>query len=277
LLDTTDRNRTSPFAFTGNRFEFRAVGSEANCASAMIALNTAVAEQLIRFKADVDALAADGLVPEQAILQVLRGYIKECKPIRFEGNGYSEEWKEEAARRGLDCETSCPLIFDNYLREDTVAMFESTGVMTRKELEARNEVKWETYTKKLQIEARVLGDLALNHIIPIATEYQSKLIDNVYKMTAIMGKEKADKLSAENLRTIEEIAERTSFISAHVAQMVEARKAANKLTEERAKAIAYHDTVEKAFEEIRYHIDKLELIVDDRMWTLPKYRELLYI
>ena len=277
LLDNTDRNRTSPFAFTGNRFEFRAVGSEANTAAAMIALNTAVAEQLGQFKQDVEALIANGQTTQSALLDVLRRYIKECKPIRFEGNGYSDEWKEEAKRRGLDCETSCPLIFDAYLTPDSIAMFERAGVMTRKELEARNEVKWETYTKKIQIEARVLGDLAINHIIPIAIEYQSKLIDNVYKLSAILGEEKANRLSAENLRVIEEIAERTAFISEHVTAMVEARKLANKITEERAKAIAYHDTVASCFDEIRYHIDKLELVVDDRMWTLPKYRELLYI
>ena len=277
MLDNTDRNRTSPFAFTGNRFEFRAVGSEANCAAALIVLNTAVAEQLAQFKVDVDALIAEGADTTAAILQVLRRYIKHCKPIRFEGNGYSDEWKEEAARRGLDCETSCPVIFDQYLAPATIEMFEKMGVMTRKELEARNEVKWETYTKKIQIEARVLGDLALNHIIPIATEYQSKLIDNVYKMAAILGAEKAEKLSKENVRIIEDIAERTSIIVDHVNQMVDARKAANKIAEEREKAIAYHDTVEVFFDKIRYHIDKLELIVDDRMWTLPKYRELLYI
>ena len=277
MLDNTDRNRTSPFAFTGNRFEFRAVGSSANCAAAMIVLNSAVAEQLKQFKADVDALIAAGTDQQQAILQVLRGYIKECKAIRFEGNGYSDEWKEEAKKRGLDCETSCPVIFDQYLKPASVKMFESVGVMTEKELEARNEVKWETYTKKIQIEARVLGDLALNHIIPIAIEYQSKLIDNVYKMKGIMPEAQAAKLSAENLRTIEEISERMAFISEHVAKLVEARKAANKIESEREKAIAYHDTVEPLFSEIRYHIDKLELIVDDRMWTLPKYRELLNI
>ena len=181
LIDNTDRNRTSPFAFTGNRFEFRAVGSEANCASAMIALNTAVAEQLIEFKKDVDELMEKGEPKVSAIIQVIRKYIKLCKPIRFDGNGYSDEWKEEAARRGLDCETSCPLIFDRYLTPESIKMFESTGVMTQKELEARNEVKWETYTKKIQIEARVLGDLVMNHIVPIATEYQTKLLDNVYK------------------------------------------------------------------------------------------------
>ena len=179
LIDNTDRNRTSPFAFTGNRFEFRAVGSEANCASAMIALNAAVAEQLARFKQDVDALIEKGEPKISAIIEIIRRYIKECKPVRFDGNGYSDEWKAEAARRGLDCETSCPLIFDNYLKPASIAMFESTGVMTRKELEARNEVKWETYTKKIQIEARVLGDLAMNHIIPVATEYQIKLIDHL--------------------------------------------------------------------------------------------------
>ena len=277
LLDTTDRNRTSPFAFTGNRFEFRAVGSEANCASAMIALNAAVAEQLARFKQDVDALIEKGEPKISAIIEIIRRYIKECKPVRFDGNGYSDEWKAEAARRGLDCETSCPLIFDNYLKPASIAMFESTGVMTRKELEARNEVKWETYTKKIQIEARVLGDLAMNHIIPVATEYQSKLIDNVYKMKELFPAEKASQLSAENMKLIEEIARRTIFITEHVDAMVEARKVANKIESEREKAIAYHDTIAPMLEEIRYHIDKLELIVDNQMWTLPKYRELLFI
>ncbi|MCF2576243.1 glutamine synthetase III [Phocaeicola barnesiae] len=277
LIDNTDRNRTSPFAFTGNRFEFRAVGSEANCASAMIALNTAVAEQLIIFKSEVDALIEKGEPNVSAIVQVLRKYIKECKPIRFDGNGYSEEWKEEAARRGLDCETSCPVIFDNYLKPESIRMFESTGVMTRKELEARNEVKWETYTKKIQIEARVLGDLVMNHIVPVATEYQSKLIDNVFKMKGLFCEEEAASLSAENIALIKKIAEHTSYIKEHVDAMVAARKVANKIADEREKAIAYHDTIAPMLEQIRYHIDKLELIVDDQMWTLPKYRELLFI
>ena len=277
LIDNTDRNRTSPFAFTGNRFEFRAVGSEANCASAMIALNTAMAEQLVCFKNEVDALIAKGEEKIPALLQVIRRYIKESKPIRFDGNGYSDEWKEEAARRGLDCETSCPLIFDSYLRPESVAMFESTGVMTKKELEARNEVKWETYTKKIQIEARVLGDLVMNHIVPVATEYQSKLINNVYKMKTLFSEEEAAKLSAENMAIIRQIAERTAYIKEHVDTMVEARKKANRIMSEREKAIAYHDTVAPMLEQIRYHIDKLELIVDDRMWTLPKYRELLFV
>ena len=277
LIDNTDRNRTSPFAFTGNRFEFRAVGSEANCASAMIALNTAVAEQLIIFKSEVDALIEKGEPNISAIVQVLRKYIKECKPIRFDGNGYSEEWKEEAARRGLDCETSCPVIFDNYLKPESIRMFESTGVMTRKELEARNEVKWETYTKKIQIEARVLGDLVMNHIVPVATEYQSKLIDNVFKMKGLFAEDEAASLSAENIALIKKIAEHTSYIKEHVDAMVAARKVANKIADEREKAIAYHDTIAPMLEQIRYHIDKLELIVDDQMWTLPKYRELLFI
>ena len=277
LIDNTDRNRTSPFAFTGNRFEFRAVGSEANCASAMIALNAAVAEQLTCFKHDVDALMANGVSKESALIQVIRKYIKSCKPIRFDGNGYSEEWKEEAAKRGLDCETSCPLIFDNYLTPDSIAMFESTGVMTKVELEARNEVKWETYTKKIQIEARVLGDLAMNHIVPVAIEYQSRLLDNVYKMKGLFAEEEAKRLSEENIAIIKEISERTAYIKEHVDAMVNARKVANKIEGERAKAIAYHDTIAPMLEQIRYHIDKLELIVDDKMWTLPKYRELLFI
>ena len=277
LIDNTDRNRTSPFAFTGNRFEFRAVGSEANCASAMIALNAAVAEQLTDFKNDVDALMAKGEQKLSAIIQVIRRYIKECKPIRFDGNGYSEEWKAEAARRGLDCETSVPVIFDNYLSEGSVRMFESTGVMSRKELEARNEVKWETYTKKIQIEARVLGDLVMNHIVPVATQYQSRLIDNVYKLKSIFPADKAEKLSAENVAIICKIAEHTSYIKEHVDSLVEARKVANKISGEREKAVAYHDTIAPMLEQIRYHIDKLELMVDDQMWTLPKYRELLFI
>ena len=277
LIDNTDRNRTSPFAFTGNRFEFRAVGSEANCASAMIALNTAVAEQLILFKQDVDALIEKGEPKISAIIQVIRKYIKLCKPIRFDGNGYSDEWKEEAKRRGLDCETSCPVIFDRYLTPESIKMFESTGVMTQKELEARNEVKWETYTKKIQIEARVLGELVMTHIVPVAIEYQTKLIDNVYKMKGLFPAEEAEKLSSENMAIIRKISEHTIYIKEHVDAMIEARKQANKIENEREKAIAYHDNISPMLEEIRYHIDKLELIVDDQMWTLPKYRELLFI
>ena len=277
LIDNTDRNRTSPFAFTGNRFEFRAVGSEANCASAMIALNTAMAEQLTDFHQEVERLIGEGEPKVSAIIRVLRRYIKECKPIRFDGNGYSEEWKAEAARRGLDCETSCPVIFDQYLTPESVRMFESTGVMTRKELEARNEVKWETYTKKIQIEARVLGDLAMNHVVPVAIEYQTRLIDNVYKMNQLFAEDESARLSSENVAIIREIAAHTAYIKEHVDALIEARKVANRIETEREKAVAYHDTVAPMLEEIRYHIDKLELIVDNQMWTLPKYRELLFI
>ena len=277
LIDNTDRNRTSPFAFTGNRFEFRAVGSEANCASAMIALNTAMAEQLTDFHQEVERLIGEGEPKVSAIIRVLRRYIKECKPIRFDGNGYSEEWKAEAARRGLDCETSCPVIFDQYLTPESVRMFESTGVMTRKELEARNEVKWETYTKKIQIEARVLGDLAMNHVVPVAIEYQTRLIDNVYKMKQLFAEDESARLSSENVAIIREIAAHTAYIKEHVDALIEARKVANRIEKEREKAVAYHDTVAPMLEEIRYHIDKLELIVDNQMWTLPKYRELLFI
>uniref|UniRef100_UPI0040266027 glutamine synthetase III family protein n=1 Tax=Phocaeicola coprophilus TaxID=387090 RepID=UPI0040266027 len=277
LIDNTDRNRTSPFAFTGNRFEFRAVGSEANCASAMIALNTAMAEQLTDFHQEVERLIGEGEPKVSAIIRVLRRYIKECKPIRFDGNGYSEEWKAEAARRGLDCETSCPVIFDQYLTPESVRMFESTGVMTRKELEARNEVKWETYTKKIQIEARVLGDLAMNHVVPVAIEYQTHLIDNVYKMKQLFAEDESARLSSENVAIIREIAAHTAYIKEHVDALIEARKVANRIETEREKAVAYHDTVAPMLEEIRYHIDKLELIVDNQMWTLPKYRELLFI
>ncbi|MBP3511312.1 MAG: glutamine synthetase III [Prevotella sp.] len=277
FIDNTDRNRTSPFAFTGNRFEFRAVGSEANCASAMIALNSAVAEALVSFKKRVDALIAKGEDKTSAIIDVIREDIKTCKPVRFDGNGYSDEWVEEAMRRGLDCEKSCPVIFERYLDEDSISMFESLNVMSRKELEARNEVKWETYTKKIQIEARVMGDLSMNHIIPVATHYQSQLIKNVQNMRGIFDTEKADKLSARNIKLIEEIADRTATIERGVEELVQARKVANRIDDEHAKAIAYHDTVAPKLEEIRYQIDKLELIVEDDLWTLPKYRELLFI
>ena len=277
LIDNTDRNRTSPFAFTGNRFEFRAVGSEANCASAMTALNAAVAEALANFKKRVDAEIAAGKDQTSAIIDVLRQDIKTCKPIRFDGNGYSDEWVEEATKRGLDVEKSCPVIFERYLDESSVKMFEDLGIMTRKELEARNEVKWETYTKKIQIEARVMGDLSMNHIIPIATHYQSMLVKNVLNMRSIYPADKADKLSERNLKLIEEIAERTQTIERGVEDLINARKVANKICCEHKKAIAYHDTVAPKMEEIRYQIDKLELIVEDDLWTLPKYRELLFI
>ena len=277
MRDNTDRNRTSPFAFTGNRFEFRAVGSSANCASAQIVLNTAVAEALTDFKRRVDALIAKGEDKISAIVDVVREDIKTCRPIHFDGNGYSDEWIAEAERRGLDTEKSAPVVFDRYLDEASVKMFESQNVMKRNELEARNEVKWETFTKKIQIEARVLGDLSMNHIIPVATDYQSRLSSNVERLMAIYGPEEGRKLSERNMKIIREIADHTAAIEQGVEDMVNARKVANKIENPRTKAVAYHDTVETYFEAIRYHIDKLELIVADELWTLPKYRELLFI
>lgn len=277
MRDNTDRNRTSPFAFTGNRFEFRAVGSSANCASAQIVLNTAVAEALTSFKQRVDKLMAAGEDKLSVILDVVREDIRTCRPIHFDGNGYSDEWVEEAKRRGLDTESSAPVVFDRYLDEASVKMFESQNVMKRNELEARNEVKWETFTKKIQIEARVLGDLSMNHIIPVATDYQSRLSRNVERLMAIYGPEEGRKLSERNMKIIREIADHTAFIEKGVEDMVNARKVANKIDDPRTKAVAYHDTVETYLEPIRYHIDKLELIVADELWTLPKYRELLFI
>ena len=250
LIDNTDRNRTSPFAFTGNRFEFRAVGSEANCAAAMIVLNTAVAEALTDFRQRVDSLVASGKDQTQAIIEVLRDDIRQSKPIHFEGNGYSDEWREEARQRGLDTETSCPRIFERYLDGDSVNMFESMNVMRRYELEARNEVKWETYTKKIQIEARVLGDITMNHVVPVATHYQSRLAKTVQNMYEIFSHDEAESLTARNKKIIREIGERTQAIETGVEELVAARRVANRID---------------------------ELIVSDELWTLPKYRELLFI
>ncbi len=277
LVDNTDRNRTSPFAFTGNRFEFRAVGSSANCACAMLALNAVVADQLAQFHKIVSEKVDAGEKLEEAILSELRRMVKESKAIHFDGNGYSDEWKAEAARRGLDCETSAPKIFDAYLRPESVEMFARTGVFSKVELEARNEVKWEMYTKKIQIEARVLGDLAINHVIPVATRHQSMLVDNVVKLKQIFPGEKGDKIVAHDLETIERIGEHMEIIKAETDCMIEARKVANNIVEEREKAIAYHDNVAPQMDIIRYHIDKLELMVDNEIWPLPKYRELLFI
>ena len=277
LLDNTDRNRTSPFAFTGNRFEFRALGSSANSASAMIVINAAVACQLMEFKESVDSRIAQGESKEEAIFAEVQKLLIESRPIHFDGNGYSDEWKEEAARRGLDCETSAPLMYDNYLTPATVEMFAKAGVMTHSELLARNEVKWELYTKKIQIAARVLGDLVMNHIIPVATRYQSILIDNVFKIKNLFPADKVEAIAAKDMEEIEKIALHMHAIKEQANAMVEARKVANRIENEREKAIAYHDCVEPYMEEIRYHVDKLELMIDNEIWPLPKYRELLFI
>ena len=288
LIDNTDRNRTSPFAFTGNRFEFRAVGSEANCASAMIALNSAVAEALVSFKQRVDRRIAEISKNTEfsdghhnpvmhAIIDVLREDIKTCKPIRFDGNGYSEAWKQEAARRGLDVETSAPIILDQYLKPETIEMFEGMNVLSKAELEARNEIKLDTYIKKVQIEARIFGDICMNHIIPVATRYQTQLIDNVHRMKQIFPAEVADPLNSTNLSLIKQMGEHNAFIIENVERLIEARRVANRIKDGRERAIAYHDTVAPLIEEIRYHVDHLELIVDDELWPLPKYREMLFI
>ena len=277
IIDNTDRNRTSPFAFTGNRFEFRAPGSSVNCASAMIALNAAMAEALTNFKQRVDKRISQGQAKIPAILETLKEDIKASKPVRFDGNGYSEAWVKEAEKRGLDIEKSCPIIFEHYLDDSSVQMFESTKVMNRKELEARNEVKWEMYVKTVQIEARVLGDLAMNHIIPVSTHYQSQLIKNVQGMKSVFTEEKANRLSARNMKLIEEIAERTERIEQLVEELTEARRVANRISDIHKRAIAYHDTVCPHMESIRSEADHLEMIVEDGLWTLPKYRELLFI
>ncbi len=255
MVDNTDRNRTSPFAFTGNRFEFRAVGSSANCASAMIALNAAVAEQLADFKKKVDERVDREESLYHAILEEVKALIIQSKNIHFDGNGYSDEWKAEAERRGLDCETSVPVIFDAYLRKESVEMFEKTGVFTEFELKARNEVKWETYTKKVQIESRVLGDLALNHVVPVATRYQSVLVDNLVKLKTLFPIEKGNALTARDLATIEKMSQHMCVIKEETERMINARKEANRIADERTKAVAYHDNVVPAMERIRYHID----------------------
>ncbi len=277
LIDNTDRNRTSPFAFTGNRFEFRAVGASANSAESMLVLNTAVADELTRFRERVDELVAGGATREKAMVTVMKGLVAECRDILFEGNGYSDEWRVEAGRRGLDCEVSVPLIIDNYARPETIALFERVGVLSRSEVTSRCEVKREMYTKKIQIESRVLGDLAMNHIVPVASAYEGVLLDKIAKIDALFPADEAAAMSRQDRRIVREIGGHIDFITQTCEAMVEARKAANTIESEREKAIAYHDTVVPMLESIRYHIDKLELVVDDRMWTLPKYRELLFI
>jgi len=277
LIDNTDRNRTSPFAFTGNRFEFRAVGSSANCAGPLTVINTAMAKQLIDFKKEFDKIVKKGISAEKAVYSIIKQYIKECKPIHFDGNGYTEEWKAEAGKRGLDCETSVPLIIDCMVSKKAEELYLSTGIMSKVEMHSRAEVNWETYTKKIQIEARVLGDLAMNHIMPVASRYQAQLVDKVFKINQIFTNGKADQIAERDIALIEQIGEHICAISNMTQEMVEARKVANKIEAEREKSIAYHDKVAPYLDSIRYHIDKLELIVDNEMWPLPKYRELLFL
>ena len=277
LLDNTDRHRTSPFAFTGNRFEFRAVGSSANCGAAMLALNAAVAEQLMLFKNEVDARIEKGEAKERVLFDVIKKYIMACKAIRFDGNGYSDEWKAEAAKRGLDCETSVPKIIDNYVLPSSIQMFEKTGVLSAAELHSRSEVKWETYVKKLQIESRVMGDLVVNHVLPAAKRYQTMLLQNVLAVKQVFSADETASLNAMDYSIIKQIEEHSGAILEGVEHMTDARHKANRQVDERSKAIAYHDNVLPLMAEIRTHADALELIVDDEMWTLPKYRELMFI
>ena len=277
LLDNTDRNRTSPFAFTGNRFEFRAVGSSANCGAAMLALNAAVAEQLMLFKEEVDKRIEAGEAKERVLFDIIKKYIVDCKAIRFDGNGYSDEWKEEAAKRGLDCETSVPLVIDRYLSPDTIKMFDYTHVLSKAELQSRSEVKWETYTKKLQIESRVMGDLVVNHVLPAAKRYQTMLLQNVLTVKQVFSADETASLNEMDYSIIRQIEHHSGAILKGVEEMTEARHKANRQPDERSKALAYHDTVLPLMAKIREHADALELIVDDELWTLPKYRELLFV
>ena len=277
LLDNTDRNRTSPFAFTGNRFEFRAVGSSANCGAAVLALNATVAEQLNLFREEVDALIAKGEAKERALFTVIKRYLKECRDIRFDGNGYSEEWQQEAERRGLDIETSVPVMIDQYLREESVQMFGSTGVLNRAELLARSEVKWENYSMKLQIESRVLGDLVINHIIPAAKRYQNVLLQKVVGVKQVFNESDAAALNEQDMQLIRRIENHTGAIVARVEKMNRERAHANHIDNQRERAITFHDKVVPLMENVRSHVDDLEMVIDDQLWPLPKYRELLFI
>ncbi len=276
LLDNTDRNRTSPFAFTGEKFEFRAVGASANCASAMTVLNAAVAEQLIEFKKNVDQLIKKRVKKDEAIFQTLRQYIIDSKARRFEGNSYSEEWKEEAKRRGLSNITNVPEALDVYNTEQSVKLFADLGILTGREIEARTNVRLDTYTKKVQIESRVLADLALNHIIPTAIKYQTSLLENVNGLRKLYNEKEYEELGGERIELIKAISYHIDNIKVKVSEMTEARKAANKIENERDKAAEYSTTIFNYLEDIRYHIDHLEIVVDDEIWPLPKYRELLF-
>ena len=278
LIDNTDRNRTSPFAFTGNRFEFRAVGSSANCASAVTVLNTIVAYQLTKFKEAVDKRIEAGTPAMQAVLDETRETYRACQNVCFDGNGYSDEWKEEAKRRGLDCETSAPLCYDSFLSESTFNVYRETGVMSDVELKARTEINWNIYSKKIEIEARVLADLTANHILPVSTRYQNILLDNVSKMKDIFtDKGEFDQVASGEISMIKDIARHTSEARAQAVRMEEECDKIDAIECERERAIQYHDVIVPYLESIREHVDALEMIVDDEMWPLPKYRELLFI
>jgi glutamine synthetase len=275
LLDNTDRNRTSPFAFTGNKFEFRAVGSSANCANAMTTLNSIMADTLKTFKKDVDALIEKGDKKEIAIIHVIREYIVNSKKVLFEGDGYSDEWAAEAEKRGLPNVKTTPLALDAMITDKAKHLFETNNVYSHSELEARHEIELEKYVKKVQIEARMMGELATSNVLPAALKYQNTLIENIRGLKELGMPESS---YANQRQILEKIAEHVSKVSDMVEKMIEARKAANVITNSRDKAIAYCDNVKgKYFDDIRYHVDKLELLVDDKEWTLPKYREILFL
>jgi glutamine synthetase len=276
LLDNTDRNRTSPFAFTGNRFEFRAVGSSANIASAMIVLNATITRQLKEFKKEVDDMIMSGIKKDDAIFQVLKKYIIESESIRFEGNGYSEEWAKEAEKRGLTNKNSVPESLTDYLRDDVRELFRSLGIYSGKELEGRVEVEFEKYTKIIQIEARVLGDLSINHIVPTAVNYMNLLIENVKGLKEIFEEMEYKSMAKGRIELIRNVSNHISNIKELVAEMIEERKKANRIENEHEKALAYDKNVRPYLDKIREHIDKLELVVDNEIWPLPKYRELLF-
>ncbi len=277
LVDNTDRNRTSPFAFTGNRFEFRAVGSSANCAAPMAALNTIVAYQLKQFKVAIDKRVSSGTPVMKALLDEVRETYKACKDICFDGNGYSDEWKAEAKRRGLDCEASVPIVYDAFTSEKTIKVYRDTNVLTEVELKARNEVFWEIYSKKMEIEARTISDMASNHIIPVAIQYQSKLLDNVFKLKELFSKEEYDQLSSHECNQIRDISKHVAASRTLAVKLDEISDKCGAIECEREKAVAFHDEVLPCIEEIRQHLDALEMIIDDQMWPMPKYRELLFI
>ena len=275
FLDTTDRNRTSPFAFTGNKFEFRAVGSKANCGKPMMVLNTIVAKQLNDFKKEVDSLIEGGMKKEDAIFRVLRAYVKSSKAIRFEGDGYSKAWEEEAARRGLSNHKTTPEALRENITDKAIALFEEMGVLSKVELIARYEIALEEYVKTVQIESRVLGDIARNHVVPTAVRYQNTLIENVRGLKEIFG-DAYQEVASEQIELIRHISEHIKVIHSTVEAMIEARKRANHLATFVERADAYCNEVKPFFDEIRYHCDKLELMIDDELWTLTKYRELLF-
>ncbi|HEU0064748.1 MAG TPA: glutamine synthetase III, partial [Flavisolibacter sp.] len=275
LMDNTDRNRTSPFAFTGNKFEFRAVGSSANCANPMTTLNTIMAQTLRQFKSDVDALIEKGEKKEIAIMHVIREYIVASEKVLFEGDGYSEEWEKEAERRGLQNVKTTPLALDSMVTDKAKKLFESNNIYTHAELEARHEIELEKYIKKVQIESRLMAELATSHVLPAAIRYQNILIENIkgLKDTGI-----SDNVCTQRTKILNKISEHINKVSVLVEEMIEARKVCNNMSSSRTKAIAYCSQVkEKYFDEIRYHVDKIEQLVDDKEWYLPKYRELVFL